>query len=314
MEIQLNVLKEKMDAAKYIADDDIIIPLFLALRLEKPLLITGAAGVGKTEIAKVVAEIFDMELIRLQCYEGLDENKALYEWNYQKQLLHIQGKNVESEDDIFSEKYLLSRPVLKALRSEKKCVLLIDEIDKTDAEFEAFLLEVLSDFQVSVPELGTVKAKERPIVILTSNGERDLSDAMKRRSVFLHIDYPSIEKEVAIIEAKVPQLGPEITRQLARGTAYLRNELTLRKDPSIAETLDWANSLLQLSADAFSEKLIDDTLNLLLKDEEDYEEFASGGGSRSMLRTMMKNQDAEADEDLEEMRRAERSTAHGVGR
>jgi MoxR-like ATPase len=312
LDIKLNDLKDKLEEAKYIAGEEIIIPLFLALRLEKPLLITGAAGVGKTEIAKVVARIFDMELIRLQCYEGLDENKALYEWNYQKQLLHIQGKNVSSDNDIFSEEYLLSRPVLKALRSEKKCVLLIDEIDKTDAEFEAFLLEVLSDFQVSVPELGTVTAKERPIVILTSNGERDLSDAMKRRSVFLHIDYPSIEKEVAIIEAKVPELGPEITRQLARGAAYLRGDLTLRKDPSIAETLDWANSLLQLSADAFSEKLIDDTLNLLLKDEEDYEEFTAAGGSRRMLRSMLNSQ--EVDEDVEEMRRAERATAHGVGR
>lgn len=291
LNITLNELKDRLESEKYIADDSIIIPLFLALKLGKPLLITGAAGVGKTEIAKVVAKIFDMDLIRLQCYEGLDENKALYEWNYQKQLLHIQSQNKvgNGDDDIFSEDYLLSRPVLKALRSDKKCVLLIDEIDKTDAEFEAFLFEVLSDFQVSVPEWGTVKAKHIPIVILTSNGERELSDGMKRRSVYLNISYPTIEKEIAIINAKVPELGPELTRQLARGTAYLRNELTLRKSPSIAEALDWANSLVQFDADRFSEKLIDDTMNLLLKDEDDFEEYRRRGGAGKMIRSMVKD-------------------------
>lgn len=288
MNLTLDSLKSKLEKAKYIADDSIVVPLFLALKLQKPLLITGAAGVGKTEIAKVLAQIFDMELIRLQCYEGLDENKALYEWNYQKQLLHIQGKNVCGDADIFSEAYLLPRPVLKALRTEKKCVLLIDEIDKTDAEFEAFLFEVLSDFQVSVPELGTIKAKQTPIVILTSNGERELSDGMKRRAVFLHINYPSLEKEIAIINAKVPDLGPELSRQLARGTSYLRNELSLRKEPSIAETLDWANSLLQFNADRITEKLLDDTMNLLLKDEDDFQEYGKKGGSSRMLRAMVK--------------------------
>lgn len=288
MNLTLTELKERLNSVNYIAEEEVVIPLYLALRLEKPLLITGPAGVGKTEIAKALSAAFDMELIRLQCYEGLDENKALYEWNYQKQLLHIQGQGSKGESDIFSEEYLLSRPVLKALRSEEKSILLIDEIDKTDAEFEAFLFEVLSDFQVSVPELGTVRAKQIPIVILTSNGERELSDGMKRRSVFLSIPYPSIEKEIAIINAKVPGLGPDLTRQLARGTAYLRNELVLRKDPSIAETLDWANSLIQLDADRFSEKLIDDTLNLLLKDEEDYTEFDKNGGSSKMLRAMTK--------------------------
>ncbi len=165
-------------------------------------------------------------------------------------------------------------------------MLLIDEIDKTDAEFEAFLFEVLSDFQVSVPELGTVKAKHIPIVILTSNGERELSDGMKRRSVFLHITYPSLEKEIAIINAKVPELGPELTRQLARGTAYLRNELSLRKEPSIAETLDWASSLLHFNTDRITEKLVEDTMNLLLKDEDDFKEFAKNGGAGHMLRAM----------------------------
>ena len=290
IDITLNELKDRLEAEKYIADDSIIIPLFLALKLGKPLLITGAAGVGKTEIAKVVAKIFDMDLIRLQCYEGLDENKALYEWNYQKQLLHIQSQSGNAsarEEDIFSEDYLLSRPVLKALRSDKKCVLLIDEIDKTDAEFEAFLFEVLSDFQVSVPEWGTIKAKHIPVVILTSNGERELSDGMKRRSVYLNISYPTIDKEIAIINAKVPELGPELTRQLARGTAYLRNELTLRKSPSIAEALDWANSLVQFDSDRFSEKLIDDTMNLLLKDEDDFEEYRRQGGAARMIRSMI---------------------------
>ncbi|MBR5329409.1 MAG: MoxR family ATPase [Firmicutes bacterium] len=297
-DLTLNELKDRLEAEKYIADDSIIIPLFLALKLGKPLLITGAAGVGKTEIAKVVSKIFDMDLIRLQCYEGLDENKALYEWNYQKQLLHIQSQNKGSaaEDDIFSEDYLLSRPVLKALRSDKKCVLLIDEIDKTDAEFEAFLFEVLSDFQVSVPEWGTIKAKHIPIVILTSNGERELSDGMKRRSVYLNISYPTIEKEIAIINAKVPELGPELTRQLARGTAYLRNELTLRKSPSIAEALDWANSLVQFDSDRFSEKLIDDTMNLLLKDEDDFEEYRRNGGAAKMIRSMVAGADSEGNE------------------
>lgn len=275
-----------MAKEKYVAEDAIVIPLYLSLRLGKPLLITGAAGVGKTEIAKVLAAIFGMELIRLQCYEGLDENKALYEWNYQKQLLNIQSSK-DMETDIFSEEYLLSRPILKALRSEKQCVLLIDEIDKTDAEFEAFLFEVLSDFQVSVPELGTVKARHIPIVILTSNGERELSDGLKRRSVYLNIDFPSIEKETTIVKAKVPELGTELTVQLARGIAWLRHELSLKKEPSIAESLDWARCLLEFNADRFTEKLIDDTMNVLLKDEEDFAEFHNNGGSRQMLRAML---------------------------
>ncbi|MDO4542058.1 MAG: MoxR family ATPase, partial [Bacillota bacterium] len=195
--------------------------------------------------------------------------------------------------DIFSEDYLLSRPILKALRSAEQCVLLIDEIDKTDAEFEAFLFEVLSDFQVSVPEMGTVKANHIPIVILTSNGERELSDGLKRRSVFLNIDYPTVEKEVAIIKAKVPELGTELTLQLARGVSWLRRELKLKKDPSIAETLDWAQCLLEFNADRFTEKLIEDTMNVLLKDEEDFEEFHNNGGVRRMLKAMQTADDFE---------------------
>ena len=287
MELTLKQLEEMLAGEGYIAGEDIVIPLYLALQLEKPLLITGAAGVGKTEIAKVLAKIFDLELIRLQCYEGLDENKALYEWNYQKQLLHIQqAKQGGDERNIFSEEYLLPRPLLRALLTEKKSVLLIDEIDKTDAEFEAFLFEVLSDFQVSVPEWGTVKAKQRPIVILTSNGERELSDGLKRRSVFLYITYPDIAKEVAIVRAKAPQLGNDLTWQLARGVAYLRRELALKKNPSIAETLDWAESLLRFNIDRFTEKLIDDTLNVLLKEEEDYRAYHAHGGAGPMLRAM----------------------------
>ncbi len=288
MEFTIDSLKEAMAKEGYIAGEGIVVPLFLSLKLEKPLLITGAAGVGKTEIAKVLAKIFACDLIRLQCYEGLDENKALYEWNYQKQLLHIQqGKESGKEKDIFSVEYLLERPILKALQSEKKSVLLIDEIDKTDAEFEAFLFEVLSDFQVSVPELGTVKAKQIPMVILTSNGERELSDGMKRRSVYLYIDFPSLEKEVAIVKAKAPQLGIDLTWQLARGVAYLRRDLVLRKNPSIAETLDWANSLLCFNADRFTEQLVEQTINVLLKDEDDYLEFEEKGGAKRMLQAMM---------------------------
>lgn len=293
MKLTVDILKNKMAEVNYIADESIVIPVYLSLQLKKPLLITGAAGVGKTEIAKVLASIFDMDLVRLQCYEGLDENKALYEWNYQKQLLHIQGSE-QSAADIFSEDYLLSRPILKALRSDKQCVLLIDEIDKTDAEFEAFLFEVLSDFQVSVPEMGTVKAKHIPIVVLTSNGERELSDGLKRRCVYLNIDYPTIEKEVAIVKSKVPQLGSELTMQLAKGVSYLREKLSLRKNPSIAETLDWAQCLLEFNADRFTEKLIEDTMNVLLKDEDDFEEFHANGGAREMLRAIM----AVDDEDL----------------
>lgn len=292
MKLTIESLKQQMAEAQYIAEDSIVIPLYLSLRLQKPLLITGGAGVGKTEIAKVLAKIFNKDLVRLQCYEGLDENKALYEWNYQKQILEIQNPNKEKVD-IFSEEYLLSRPILQALRSEEQCILLIDEIDKTDAEFEAFLFEALSDFQVSVPEMGTVKANHIPIVILTSNGERELSDGLKRRSVFLNIEYPSVEKEVAIIKTKVPELGTELTLELARGVAWMRRELKLKKDPSIAETLDWAQCLLDFNADRFTEKLIMDTMNVLLKDEEDFEEFYNNGGARRMLQAMLKSDSAE---------------------
>lgn len=290
MDLTLQQLGQKFKEENYICDDDILVPVYLSLKLKKPLLITGAPGVGKTEIAKVLSRILDTELIRLQCYEGLDENKALYEWNYQKQLLHIQAgrnqncpKDEEAEDNIFSRDYLLERPLLKAIRTPRQVVLLIDEIDKTDAEFEAFLFEVLSDFQVSVPELETISAREIPVVVLTSNGERDLSDGLKRRCVFLHIDFPSPEKEVEIIKAKVPALGSDLSWQLAKGVAYLRKALSLKKQPSISETLDWAQALLALNADRMTEHLVEQTINLLLKDQEDMETFRQGGGARKTV-------------------------------
>lgn len=286
MELTIKDIEEKFKQENYICDQDVLVPVYLALKLQKPLLITGAPGVGKTEIAKVLSKVLDTELIRLQCYEGLDENKALYEWNYQKQLLHIQANknSQERQEDIFSKEYLLERPLLKAILKPEKVVLLIDEIDKTDAEFEAFLFEVLSDFQVSVPELGTIRAREIPVVILTSNGERDLSDGLKRRCIFLHIDFPSPEKEVEIIRAKVPALGSELTWQLAKSVAYLRTQLALKKKPSISETLDWAQALLTLNAQRMTEHLVDQTMNLLLKDKEDMDLFREKGGAKEMLK------------------------------
>jgi MoxR-like ATPase len=246
------------------------------LKLQKPLLVEGAPGVGKTEIAKVLARIFKTELIRLQCYEGLDENKALYEWNYQRQLIKIQvskssdpGENVER--NLFSEEYLLERPLLRAIRSEQKVVLLIDEVDKVEAEFEAFLFEVLSDFQVSIPELGTITAKHIPIVVLTSNGERELSDGLKRRCVYLYIDFPPVEKETRILQVKVPEAGDKIVAQIANAANYIRSNLNLRKKPSIAETIDWARALAAMDERTLTSENINYTLNLLLKNRDDQE-------------------------------------------
>ncbi|MDD2498005.1 MAG: MoxR family ATPase [Desulfitobacteriaceae bacterium] len=285
MDFTLEQLSEKFKEENYICGEEILVPVYLALQLKKPLLIAGAPGVGKTEIAKVLSKVLKTELIRLQCYEGLDENKALYEWNYQKQLLYIQAnKDHDSAVDIFSREYILERPLLKAIRAPKRVVLLVDEIDKTDAEFEAFLFEILSDFQVSVPEFGTIKANEIPVVVLTSNGERDLSDGLKRRCIFLHIGFPSIEKEVEIIRRKASALGGELTWQLARSVAYLRNEIGLRKKPSISETLDWAQALLAFNADRMTEHLIERTMNVLLKDQEDIETFINKGGAGEMLK------------------------------
>ena len=274
MQIELTQLRQRFAAAGYIVDENAILTVFLALKLQKPLLIEGAPGVGKTEMGKVLAEVLDTELIRLQCYEGLDETKALYEWNYQRQLLRIQiergqeGAQIE-EEDLFSLSYLLERPLLKAIRSPHKVVLLIDEVDKCDPEFEAFLFEVLSDFQVSIPELGTLQAENIPVVVLTSNSERELSDGLKRRCLYLFFDFPDVAREMQIIRTKVPQVEERLAAQLARVVAHLRRQEELRKKPSIAETLDWARALVALGKKRLDGELVAGTLNILLKNRQD---------------------------------------------
>ncbi|MCL2338011.1 MAG: MoxR family ATPase [Firmicutes bacterium] len=267
-------LRLAMEKQGYISEDELATTVYLALALQKPLLVEGAPGVGKTEIAKVLAAAFNTELIRLQCYEGLDENKALYEWNYQRQLIKIQisknsGPEEQLERNLFSEEYLLERPLLQAIRAQSKVVLLIDEVDKVEAEFEAFLFELLSDFQISIPELGTVGARHIPIVVLTSNGERELSDGLKRRCVYLYIDFPSIEKESRILKVKVPEAGEKIVAQIANAASYIRTSLNLRKKPSISETIDWTRALITLGEDALSADGINKTLNILLKNRDD---------------------------------------------
>lgn len=269
--MDLITLRRSLEAENYIFDEELLITVHIALKLGKPLLVEGAAGVGKTEVAKVLAAAFGVELIRLQCYEGIDETKALYEWNYQKQLLSIQmGRGPgEKPGSLFTEEYLLERPLLKAMNSDKKSVLLIDEIDKTDEEFEAFLLELLSDFQVSIPELGTVKARSRPVIILTSNNTRQLSDALKRRCVYLYIDYPDIDKEVRIIKARLPGVPERLARDAAAAVAWLRGNDKIYKKPSIAETLDWVSALLALDKNRLDEEGVSKTLGFVLKNRED---------------------------------------------
>ena len=262
-------------AARYVTTTRVETAVFVALVLEKPLLVEGPAGAGKTELAKVLAEMVSTELVRLQCYEGLDEARALYEWNYQKQLLRLQAdRTLEGaawqtlSKDIFSREYLLERPLLRAITAEQRVVLLIDEVDKSDEEFEAFLLEVLSDFQVSVPELGTIHARQRPVVVLTSNCTRELSEALKRRCLHLYVDFPGIEKEAEILALKVPEADAELRAQVARFVNRLR-KLDLKKSPSIAETLDWCRALLALGIRGLDAAAVRQTLNLLLKHEED---------------------------------------------
>ncbi|MDW7739183.1 MAG: MoxR family ATPase [Bacillota bacterium] len=274
MNENIKALKKKFDQAGYICDDSTILTVYLALALQKPLLIEGAPGVGKTEMGKVLAEVLKTELIRLQCYEGLDETKALYEWNYQRQLLRIQmNRNLEKEqikeEDLFSEQYLLERPLLKAIQAEKQAVLLIDEVDKCDPEFEAFLFEVLSDFQVSIPELGTIKARNIPVVVLTSNNERELSDGLKRRCLYLYLDFPEIEKEIQIIKVKVPGVADRLAWEIAAVIHELRQQANLRKKPSIAETLDWAKALVTMNCTRLDGTLVADTMNLVLKTRAD---------------------------------------------
>ncbi|MSP11712.1 MAG: MoxR family ATPase [Chloroflexi bacterium] len=273
---------------QYIASDDIATVLYLAEHLGKPVLAEGPAGVGKTELGKAWAAATGRELIRLQCYEGLDESKALYEWEYAKQMLYTQllrdklqdllkdasslteaaNRLAEEEDVFFSERFLLPRPLLKAIISEKPALLLIDEIDRADSEFEAFLLEILSDFQVSVPEIGTMKARQQPMVILTSNNTRELSEALKRRCLYLFIDYPNTDAELTIVRTKVPDLAPQLARQAVEMVQRLRR-LDLKKHPSISETLDWAKALVLLNAKSLDEKTLETTMTVLLKHESD---------------------------------------------
>ena len=281
-------VKEAVGKQQYIASDEIATTVYLAQQLGKPLLTEGPAGVGKTELAKAIAGATGRQLIRLQCYEGLDETKALYEWEYAKQLLYTQllrdklqetlagatslsaaADRLEQEEDVFfSMRFLLQRPLLKAILSEEPTVLLIDEIDRADAEFEAFLLEILSDFQVSVPELGTLVAIHRPLVILTSNNTRELSEALKRRCLYLFIGYPSVEQELDVVRLKVPELNAKLAQQAVTLVQRLR-DLDLRKSPSISETLDWAKSLVALNAKTLDAKTLEDTMSVLLKHESD---------------------------------------------
>jgi MoxR-like ATPase len=265
-------VRERLEGAGYLADDSIATIVHLADRLGKPLLVEGPAGVGKTELAKAVSTSLGMSLVRLQCYEGVDETKALYEWNYKKQLLRIQagqgGTWEELSDDIFDEEFLLERPVLKALRSEEPVVLLIDEIDKLDFEAEALLLEVLSDWQITIPEMGTVVARTDPYVVLTSNNERELSEALKRRCLYLYLDYPDVEREKAIVLSRVPELSETLADQVVRLVRSIR-ELELKKAPSIAETLDWGRTLLHLSITTLDQETLKRTLPVLLKYQSD---------------------------------------------
>ncbi|MCK4725938.1 MAG: MoxR family ATPase [Anaerolineales bacterium] len=285
----------------YIADEDVATVVYLSHELGKPILVEGPAGVGKTELAKAISIATGSKLIRLQCYEGLDETKALYEWEYAKQLLYTQllrdklqavlsdtrslsdaaDRLAEEEDVFFSQRFLLPRPLLQAIQAPDTTILLIDEIDRADAEFEAFLLEVLSDFQISIPELGTITAIQQPFVVLTSNNTRELSEALKRRCLYQYLDYPTIERETAIIRLRVPDLRPELAQQTVELVHSLRN-LDLRKSPSISETIDWANTLVTLNSKALDRKTIAETMGVLLKHENDLNKAKSWAQSVSL--------------------------------
>jgi MoxR-like ATPase len=275
-------VREGLRSVSYLPDDGIAGVVYLADRLGKPVLVEGPAGTGKTQLAKSVAEVLGARLIRLQCYEGLDESKALYEWNYKKQLLRIQAQRVaeadgggwtDIEEDIFSEPFLLTRPLLEAIRADEPVVLLIDEVDRVEVETEALLLEILSDYQVSIPELGTVSATQIPLVFLTSNNTRELSEALKRRCLFLHIDYPDLEREKEIVLTRVPGISDSLADQVVRIVRSIRS-LELKKAPSVSETLDWARTLLLLGIQSVDAETATDTLHILLKYQSDIDKAA----------------------------------------
>lgn len=267
-------LKDELAGVDYLSDEGIAGVVYLADRLQKPILVEGPAGTGKTQLAKSVSEVTGARLIRLQCYEGLDEAKALYEWNYKKQLLRIQAEGGSDEDwtdlsdDIFSDEFLLTRPLLEAIRSEEPVVLLIDEVDRVEVETEALLLEILSDYQVSIPELGTIEAKQVPLVFLTSNNTRELSEALKRRCLYLHVDYPDMEREKEIVLTKVPDITENLADQVARVVRSIR-QIELKKHPSVSETLDWAKTLVLLGVEKIDEQTAASTINILLKYQSD---------------------------------------------
>ncbi len=282
-------VQDRLEKVKYISSKEISTVIYLAQATKKPILVEGPAGVGKTELAKSIAKCLNRELIRMQCYEGLDESKALYEWEYAKQLLYTQmvkekindivsdtstlaeaiDQIAEHEDAFFSEKFIQTRPLLQAISSEEPVVLLIDEVDKSDPEFEAFLLELLSDFQVTIPEIGTIEAKTHPFVFLTSNNYRDLSDALKRRCLHLYIDYPAIETEMDIVRLKLPEIDAELLEKMVRMVAAIR-DLDLKKQPCISETLDWGRSLVALQIEDLSAETVAETLNAICKHKADY--------------------------------------------
>jgi MoxR-like ATPase len=281
MREEIRKIQEMMEAAEYVTDAPVATSVHLAMRLRKPLLIEGPAGVGKTEVAKVMARMLGTNLIRLQCYEGLDASTALYEWNYQKQLLHIKLEEAghdtrampEKEHEIFSEDFLLRRPLLQAITQNSQApVLLVDEIDRADEELEAFMLEVFSDWQVTIPEIGTIKATHPPYVILTSNRTRELSDALRRRCLYLWLDYPAPDKEIRIIARKVPGINGRLAREIAKFMETLR-QVRLAKVPGVAETLDWAQALASLHADHIDDALVAETLGCVLKDVDDMKRF-----------------------------------------
>jgi MoxR-like ATPase len=281
-------VREALERVGYLADEPAALVAYLAQRLGKPVLVEGPAGVGKTELAKAISRATVRELIRLQCYEGLDEAKALYEWNYRKQLLRIQaesGAEVESASwdavhgDIFSEEFLLSRPLLAAIAATDPVVLLIDEIDKTDQEFEAMLLEVLSDFQISIPELGVIEARTHPIVVLTSNNSRELTEALKRRCLYLWLDYPEVEREMEIVRLHAPEIDERLSRRLVE-VVHMVRQLDLKKPPSIAESIDWARALLLLGADDLDASVFARTMSIIVKHRSDMDLVAERVGMK----------------------------------